>query len=358
MPKYDDLQLLKSDEYFISIAKQGPHSFMMLGVLKDGSPQLLARVGKTNDIDPSADSAIDMTLKALGQGTLARISDEGISRKEGIKADISYQAYSINYNQVKEYLGLIAAVEKKQLAESNIQQGIINKYRKVYKWEDANEVILDDAAIRAYVPIESSTADEVTFAHKKLSDCTFLTNNELDAQKQTIATKAQQIHVFNTCRNTALNMVEAILGFMTKVSQHFFISPRYQTQLIAGQPDKNSFYILPSPPNVFKDKLSDRQFKILNKLYQRMEEIPLANANTPQTRAKFDALKATYKDIAGTNNLSANELLSKIQEHEEKNKAALFEKRSPNFTEQGLISFIHYRKIVYKNEKRIGSGGE
>src|SRR5687767_8824083 len=98
MPKKTPvLTLSKNDEYFVAIAKQGIHSFMMLGVMQEGSPKLFARVGKTNDIDPNVNSQVVMTTKALGSGTLARIADEGIIRREGSVTPISYQAYAINY---------------------------------------------------------------------------------------------------------------------------------------------------------------------------------------------------------------------------------------------------------------------
>lgn len=83
------ITLNKKDEYFISIAKQGIHSFMMLGVIKDGQPKLLARVGKTNDIDPDYSSQFAITKKAITTKTLSRIADEGLSRKKGSIADIS-----------------------------------------------------------------------------------------------------------------------------------------------------------------------------------------------------------------------------------------------------------------------------
>ncbi len=72
----EPLILAKDSEFFLSIAKQGIHSFMMLGVVNDGAPQLLARVGKTNDIDPDFGRQGTMLQKALGDGTLARLAKE------------------------------------------------------------------------------------------------------------------------------------------------------------------------------------------------------------------------------------------------------------------------------------------
>ena len=43
----EPLLLDTRDEFFIALGMTDIHSFVMLGVVKDGSPQLLARVAKT-----------------------------------------------------------------------------------------------------------------------------------------------------------------------------------------------------------------------------------------------------------------------------------------------------------------------
>lgn len=314
------ITLNKKDEYFISIAKQGMHSFMMLGVIKDGQPKLLARVGKTNDIDPDCSSQFAMTKKAITTKILSRIADEGLSRKKGSIADISYQAYAINYEQVKEFLGMIAEIEQRQIKNPEIVKGIKRKYGS-----DG----IEEKAIKCFVPVKEN-GDVVKFKLKKLKECEFLTTEEIKAKTSSeIASGAQKIHLNNTCRTSSKNIVEAILGFATDVSSYFFIAPKHQSKLIAGQPKKESFYVLPPPPNCAN--VSKEQEAVLKKIYKRLEEIPKLNPESPETRKKFDALKSMYKDIAGENHLSAKALFGKILEHEDKNQNSLFEKRSPNF---------------------------
>ena len=97
MPMYNNLVVNKSDEFFISVTKQGIHNFIMLGVMNKGAPKLLARVGKTDNIDPDFKEVIKMLRKAVGQGTLARLADEGISRPLKNTVDITYQAYAVNF---------------------------------------------------------------------------------------------------------------------------------------------------------------------------------------------------------------------------------------------------------------------
>ena len=321
MPTYNCFQCSKQSEFFISIAKQGIHSFLMLGVVKNESPKLIARLGKTNDIDPDHSSTIKAAKKIVGDGSLARLADEDILRQKHDKAQISYQAYTINYEQLKEFLRLVAEIERKQLENDAIRDGII----RVYTHEG-----IENKAIRCYVPVHEETeSDEVTFEYKKLSEYHIAELHSKQAFK--LAKEAQQIQLNNTCRDTSINLVEAILGFATNVSRHFFVSPDYKTTLKGGQPDRNTFYVLPPPPTVFKEHLTEKQSIILSKLYERMKEIPKSHLDDPKTRVKFEALKTAYKEITGENKLSVRELLNKISDYEEKNKSALFDKRSPNF---------------------------
>lgn len=317
MPKKN---LNKKDEYFISIAKRGIHSFMMLGVVKDGQPQLLARVGKINDIDPDEPSQYAMIKKAIMTKMLSRLADEYVYREEGHAVNINYQAYAINYEQVKEFLGIIAEIEQRQLQNPEIIEGIKRKY---------GEEGIEGKAIECFVPVEEN-GDMATFSLEKLKDCEFLITENLKAKASSeIVSGAQQINLSNTCRTSSKNIVEAILGFVTDVSSYFFIAPKYQSKLIAGQPEKESFYILPPPPNCAN--VSKEQDSMLKKIYKRLEKIPKLNPESPKTRKKFDALKSMYTDIAGENKLGAKALLGRILEHEDKNQNYLFEKRSPNF---------------------------
>ena len=315
-----DVTLKKKDEYFLSIAKQGTHSFMMLGVVVNDAPKLLARVGKRGEIDPGASSTFTIIKKAILTRILSRLADEGVFRRSGHVSSINYQAYEINYEQVKEFLGMIYEIEEKQNQNPVIRDAIKRKY---------GDEGIEQEAIECFVPIEES-GDVVTFRLKKLNEYEFLATEELKVKiNSEIISGVQEININNTCRTSSKNIVESILGFVTDVSNYFFIALKHESKLIAGQPEKESFYILPPPPNC--ENISKKQNSILKKTYKRLEEMPKLNPNSPETRNKFNALRAMYKNIAGENKLSAKELLEKILEHEYKNQNSLFEKRSPNF---------------------------
>lgn len=334
--KNNSFKVKKGNEFFISVAKKGIHSFMMLGVIDNGSsPRMLARVGKTNYIDADANNPLIMATKALGDGALAMLADEGVVRRTNYSENIEYSAYSINYEQAKEFLGLIAQIEKKQKEDAGIKAAILN-----HTYPGGNLVgvsegkALKKAAIKAYVPNEIEGSNEVEFQYKALSECNFSTPDE---KKLTPLEKgANRIQLKNTCRSTALNIVEAILGFTTNVSKVFFISPDYKSKLKGGNPDKQSFYILPPPPIVKKGEFSAPQYAMLEKMHKRLENIPKLNPDDPKTRAKFDALKKTYNSVFGENTLSATALLVKLNEHVRKEKGALFGKRSQNLVSKAL----------------------
>ncbi|AHE67039.1 hypothetical protein [Legionella oakridgensis] len=330
-----DLTVRRDSEFFISIAKQGIHSFIMLGVVgADGSPQLLARVGKTNDIDPDFASQATMTRKAILSQTMARLADEGITRRDDHVADVNYKAYAITYNQFKQFLELIGDIERRQLANPAIRDAV------------------RDERIQCYIPIESGVeADSITLKYQTLEGAGYHRESSADSA---IVTGAQSLHVSNTCRTTSLNILESILGFKTKVSRHFFIDPDYKSTLRAGQPDKDSFYILPPPPNTCHGVSTQQQY-VLEKLYARLEKIPKIKPEDTKTREKFDKLKELYTQLAGKNQLSASELLVKINDHEATNKTVLHEKRDP-----GVFSrlFSTSTEKMYKEMRKHLEGEE
>jgi hypothetical protein len=303
---------------------------------------LLARVGKTDDITPviSSSSSFSEIKKNILSGNLARLADEGVSRRNGHVANITYQAYAINYEQVKECLGMISEIEQRQLKNPEVLEGIKRKY-------GPNEI--ENKAIQCFVPVKTNN-DTIVFNLMKLKECEFLTTEEIKAKTSSeISFGVQQIHLNNTCRTSSKNIIEAILGFATDVSSYFFIAPKHQSKLIAGQPAKESFYILPPPPNCAN--VSKDQEAVLKKVYKRLEEIPTLNPESPDTRKKFDALKSMYKDIAGENHLSAKALFGKILEHEDKNQNSLFEKRSPNFLSR-LFSLSSSTKRMFDDMEK------
>lgn len=319
-----DIVVKSTSEFFIAVAAQGIHSFMMLGVMdRDNFPRLLARVGKTNDIDPTRQIDGSITrefatiVKEIGKkGALARIGGEWLD----YQADIHYQAYAVDFRQAKEFLALIHSIEQKHIADPIIGPAI----------ELAD---VRNRRIECYIPT-SVTDGKVTFTYKALETAADPTFGEpIRPANPDLIARAQQIKVGNTCRTTSLNVAECILGFKPDVSEFFLFKPKYQTKLIIGGLEEDTFYILPPPPEAYNhgSNLSKHQISVLKKLYERLEDIPKIQPGDRKTRVKFNKLKIMYNDIAGNNNLSVNALLGKIAQHENGSEHDLFDKRAPNF---------------------------
>jgi hypothetical protein len=307
------------DEYFVAIAKQDYHTFLMLGVVDKGVPRLFTRVGKANiDVNtPNPSNTLKKFLFDSDYKILGKMDDEGINRGPSYEEAISYQAYSLNFNQLKEFLALIAAIDKKQLENTQIAE-YVKKSRRRHNLQ-TDEEILAEQAICGYVPVDETNEQAVRFTFKKLTDCNFSTEKAID----NVVEGAQYLRGDNTCRKTAIDMVEAMLGFTTDVPRSFLSEPKFATRLKAGVPDKDNFYILPPPAYITPDERGDT----LSKLYKRLEEIPLSKPSCKKTRAKFDAVKKMYNDIAGMNNWSLEDLLLRIEKHENSDSKALYEKR-------------------------------
>lgn len=331
-----DLQVKKDSEFFITIAKQGPiHSFMMLGVVgPDGTNHLLARVGKGGYIDEN-DSIGDM----LKSGIRARLVHEGISRKKRPEGTpITYQAYSVNYEQAVGFLHLIREIEVKQIPP-------IPK-------NPSEEIIFPP--IYGLIPA-SEDGEVVTFKYRELANLP--ERNKTTERVDYLVKDALALNPMKTCRTIAVNMVEAVLGFATKVAKFFLIEPKYKTTLDAGLPNKESFYILPPPPNVHKE-LSPKQQKVLAALYKKMESIPTKHEKSPEkTRAKFNAVKELYNSIAGSNKLSANELLLQITKHESNNIKALHDKRNPGVLSK-MFNLDSSTQVMFAKMKKELTGAQ
>ncbi|WP_419420342.1 hypothetical protein ACNVED_03315 [Legionella sp. D16C41] len=319
----------KDDEYFLAMAKKGFHSFLMLGVIENNTPQLLARVGKINDIDPDSKNIYKTLFKNLYTKNLARLVDEGLARHITQIDSIAYQAYSINYEQMQEFLELIAYLEKKQLENKGVRDAL-------HRMSSAG-IKLNSQPIRAYVPIKEQLNNgnniKVVFRHQALNDWHPIINSvsiKTLESRDKIAKEIGEININNTCRHSAINMLEAILAFKTNISTQFFIPLNYKTKLRGGLPDKTSFYVLPLPPTIYKD-LNPYQLKALKKLYKRLEEIPKTHYSDLKTRKKFAAVKELYKTIAGQTTLSAIELLQEVIDFETSKEDQLFQQRSNRF---------------------------
>lgn len=323
-----EISVTKDSEFFIAIAKQEGHSFVMLGVSNNNSIDLLARVGKvykTNGNKINASMRCRFSSLFIFSHAPARLTQEWLYRKENILFEINYQAYAITYEQVCSFLTLV----------KNIKED----HNKIEGYCSNN--------IRAYCPIEEKN-DRVTFNFQGVSLENKIKNVKEVPNATEISEQSSKLCLTNSCRTTARSILEAVLGFNANISNNFLNSFRFKGALLHGQPIKDQFYILPNPPEVFAKEMPEHQLRTLKILYQRLEEIPQKNPNSPETTAKFNAVKALYNSLAPNNNISAGKLLTEICKYEQRHAKQLNAQRSPLFFSR-LFDCKSSTEIAFQN---------
>ncbi|KTD72992.1 hypothetical protein [Legionella tucsonensis] len=275
----------KTAHFFISINKQGPHSFLMLGLYDQNKVQhVLCRVGKFGDgiENPNFLFSLRFVCNSLFFANDAHLEDEGISRSCKDARSITYQAYDITYEQYLEFVRILESLQS-----SN------NKFK-------------------CYKPCKSpsiTNSDAVTLEFTDEKRLLLPINTEL------LKTHLSKLNISNTCRHSAIELVEAIqhTHISSSVSSSFFVNLPYETVLQYGRPSEDiPFYVLPPPPTAFHESDKAKE-KIIIKLYSRMENMLFLEPNSQYTQDKFLKLKELYLNIVGPqNNLSLDELLRNI----------------------------------------------
>jgi hypothetical protein len=222
----------KDSEFFISIAKSGVHSFLMLGVMKNGNPELLAKVGKSNLIDKdfgtSCAQQFTMFGKAVGTRTEALLVDEGLGDDQDLT--ISYQAYSINYKQYLECLAMIRDIQKDQLEHYKGRAQPVGEYRKLSYPEKGVRKLR--AGIWCYVPkSEDIPSGKITLDLDTVDTFSPESTNKDEQSRQSIIQGAKEIKALNTCRTTARSILNYILGYSPNIPALFAIGLSYKTKL-------------------------------------------------------------------------------------------------------------------------------
>jgi hypothetical protein len=310
----NDINTSRNSEFFIAMGKEDQHSFLMLGVRDNNTPptaRILASVAKRWDVEPV--QTLGRALK--GDGALARIANEltGDPTDEDDVSEITYEAYTITLKQLEEFLAFIKEVEKKQLENPKIKHAVdlLEGKHDTYK------------GICCFLPNKTGT----TFKYGKLSEYTPPALLDEETQKKVIDIAAQGEHITagNTCRTSALNIIELVLGFKTTISKYFNIAPKYSLTLLGGQPKAEMLYIVPPPPQKCEHykKLPPKQQQALELMYQRLKQIPQKDPGNKITRDKFDCLKGIYNKVAGESKVKVMDLLEGVA----KSREALFKSR-------------------------------
>lgn len=278
-PIIDDIDPDKA-RFFISIAKQGYHSFLMLGTYNDLQVQhLLCRVGKGMD-----ESNI---CKLLFGGVGSSLFDEGPFRTKRYPTPITYQAYEITYANYLEFVQVLEGLQ--------VLRGPKNKLNR----------------LPCYKPFPGEQKDQKIFKFTSTAVC----NKSNPAMNKDVKVSAEHLSIANTCRHTAIQLVERVTHktISSQVSSWFFRDLPYSSHLEYGVPAKEKpFYILPIPPSAYRT-LEPKQKKIAERLYRQIERLALIAHDAKTTEKKFLLFSGLYKQVvANQEALSLNTLLDGI----------------------------------------------
>ncbi|WP_347251997.1 hypothetical protein [Legionella sp.] len=307
----DQIHMNRHDEFFIALGKKTlgekrHHVFVMLGVMKEGKPIFLARLGKSNIIDS------DVRALSTSEGALERLNTlEQTNQSERLKlrkeiiqghikvcmkmsffhteaelqneslhpyGPISYSAYAIPYEQYKQFLKVIPFIQK--ITE-----------------------------ISCYQPIEESD-DTIIMEKRGFEPASDL--NGANEQLQGIVERSHYLSLANNCRHTAIELTEYTLGIshLPDNVSRFFTNLPVSANFSFGVPEEY-FYVFPLPPDGFA--ASGEKKAILIQIYQRMENLLKKDPYGENTIQKFEALKKLYNEQAGIPNNDLQQALDSIK---------------------------------------------
>ncbi|STY28266.1 Uncharacterised protein [Legionella wadsworthii] len=315
----------KDSEFFISIAKKGVHSFIMVGVMINGHPEILARVGKGNLIDKQFGVRCTNRFTIFGKNIFhhsdASLLDEFDFDKNRM-IGLSYQSYSITLKQYKEFIAITRDIHHNQLAHYQDRNDPVGEDKYLTYPELGVRKLRQ--GISCYIP-EDEEGGQVTFTYKNIHSFNEISTLRSEQERQQIIARSKEINASNTCRTTAYDLLQYPLPYAPKVPSLFLMELDYKTTLSCSKLNPGTFYILPPPPNCFQ--LNPTQMKVLEKLYKKLEDLPKKQSGSDVTRKKFEALKQLYKELAGEPQLSLTNLLEKITLHRKANHDLFNEKR-------------------------------
>ncbi|ARG96921.1 hypothetical protein B6N58_04135 [Legionella micdadei] len=336
LPQLGRIVVNQQDEFFIALGKKTSgninernHAFIMVGVMKEGKPILLGRLGKTNRVDPDIQTLIRLgqEVETLGKTNLTRrIQLKGKILKTEIKTcfkncffgteseleeeslrlygSISYAAYAITFEQYKQFLRIIPFVQKSQ-------------------------------EISCFQPVD--TQDDKIILEKK--GFPYAENlNDANTQERDIVARACYLHPNNTCRHTGIDLIEYTLGIphlTDNISRQFFVNLPVSANFSWGVPDRY-FYVFPLPPDGYP--ADETKKAILTKIFRRMENLLKKDPYSENTIQKFEALKNLYNEQAGIPDNDIEQALKSIRIWKSTNHDVICQLRAQSFLGKLFVS--------------------
>lgn len=349
-----------SPNFYLALCKKGKHSYVIIGQVDNaGRNTVLMRVGKQDLFHPKTAGFFSKAFYVfkVAAGVPAMLKDEGLGFGW---TDFKYKAFDLSLNQLADFYRLVSEIQSTQSNNVELQSAFIEeiikkdaklaaKYQEqefisnrkegklpeiwnnqILSYKEEKEILNKNFNIKAILPIKKDDGSiEYRTDFLGSSDYTEIEKNwppsNLNQSANSIDTS--KLTFVETCRTTALKLLESILGKEHGISKLFVISPGYSMEVNSNGNLKSPLYLLPPPYNCFKD-LDKKKTELLKIIFKRLEAIPHIDKNKQTTEDKFNTLKRMYLDISGDNKLNIANYLESIEQIHSK---ILFKKRTPSF---------------------------
>ena len=157
----------------------------------------------------SCGNQLTMFGKAVGSHTDASLMDEGI-KDEGGFSDISYQAYSITYEQYVEFLALARDIQKDQREYYKGRVDPDKEYRNLSFPEKGVRKLKN--GINCYIP-EPENSGQITFNYRGINTFGNENTNDNNKFRQDIIDGTKELKASNTCRTSARSILNYTLHY-------------------------------------------------------------------------------------------------------------------------------------------------
>lgn len=161
-----------------------------------------------------------------------------------------------------------------------------------------------------------------------------------------------QLSQRDTCRTTAIDMAQdvAMLDNLGKgVSGLFFRRLPLSMTIVNGIIQPEHLFVLPPPPNAFKD-MEPKNLLIAKRLYRRLDEIIQIQKKNPLTQQKFEAIKKLYKETTENYACDHSQLMKHIEKWHSDNQELLGSHRKAHWFRFQTASTKMFNEILAENK--------
>lgn len=371
-----DSNINNKPNFYMALCKKSLHSYLIIGKNDGNGNTVLMRIGKSFWYQGVIDLLL-LPYKML-MGGLSFLRQERLSFQY---ETFEYKAFDISFEQLTDFYRIIAQIQIDQRNNKSdqdlackyiINQAINSKFNFSQKeceqqlklgrlpdisfgrYVSKNKALNSIFKIRAKIP-EINPDGSIYFRQTSLNSKLYFNaenqwpKSRLDTTKNNFGTTTNSS--CNSCRHTALKLLETFLGPAHSISSRCTKSPGYKTKFHIDKFNNNhlsSFFCFPPPPDCFKD-LDKKTNKVLNQIFKRLEEIPRINEDHPHTKNKFYKLKEVYLNLANKHKLN---ILDYMLEIEKTSGEMLFKPRTSNFFSR-LVKRETSTKKLFNNVKKL-----